>query len=81
MAAVKKITTDNKRRRSSKELMKDDVKVTVDVDRDQSIQVTDQTSPTLPSKDEEFEKFKKGRGKKINEIFLSNKGKETHDNL
>ena len=27
-----------------------------------------------PPKDEEFEKFKKGRGLKIHEAFLSNKG-------
>ncbi len=35
-------------------------------------------SQSPPPKEEEFEKFKKGRGQKIHEAFLANKGKAMH---
>ena len=53
---------------------KDEVKVAIDGDGEQSSAMSEEGSQVPPSKEEEFEKFKKGRGKKINAIFLDNKG-------
>ena len=42
--------------------------------RSSSQSSTEEISQTPPPREDEFEKFKKGRGQKIHEAFLSNKG-------
>lgn len=56
---------------------KEELKVLVDASeegRSSSQSSTEEISQTPPPKEDEFEKFKKGRGQKIHEAFLSNKG-------
>jgi hypothetical protein len=57
--------------------MRDELKVMVDASEEgrlSSHSSVEDTSQTPPPKDDEFEKFKKGRGQKIHEAFLGNKG-------
>ena len=56
---------------------KEELKVLVDANeegRSSSHSSMEEVSQTPPPKEDEFEKFKKGRGQKIHEAFLSNKG-------
>ena len=69
MAAVKKVAKSS----AVKSKGKDEIRVAVDADMERSSALSEEC-PQAPPKEEEFEKFKKGRGKKINAVFLSNKG-------
>ena len=58
---------------------KDEVKVALDSKdegRSSTQSFSEEVEQTPPSKEEEFNKFKKGRGQKIHENFLNNKGIE-----
>ena len=62
---------------SSKSLPREELKVMVDTSEEgrcSSHSSVDEVSQSPPPKDDEFEKFKKGRGQKIHSAFLSNKG-------
>ena len=50
------------------------MQVDANEDRPPSSLSSDEISQEPPPREEEFEKFKKGRGQKIHEAFLSNKG-------
>jgi len=76
VVAVKKVAKSSGSVMSSNKYKgKEDIKVSIDADGERSSAMSEEGSQVPPPKEEEFEKFKKGRGKKINAVFLSNKGK------
>lgn len=82
MAAVKKVAKSREPIHSSTKVKgKDEIRVAVDADGGNLSVLSEECQQSLPPKEEEFEKFKKGGGKKINAVFLSNKGKSRVESM